>query len=88
MPALAASREGRPRRQRYPNFWHDLPVREAVIARHRQMTIDQAVAEVTLEFGKERTPSRSAVHRTWKRLDHIPGSPRFSPPNPGQRQSL
>lgn len=44
-------------RQSRPKFWADVEVRQALIARHRQMQIDQAVQEVADEFGQERTPS-------------------------------
>ena len=60
---------GRRRVQRFPKFWHDVPVRTAVIARHRRMTIAQAVAEIAREFGPERAPSKSALQRVWKALD-------------------
>jgi hypothetical protein len=59
------------KRQRRPNFWPDLEVRQALIARHRQMTIDQALEEIADEFGEERVPSRSAVGRFWCQLDEI-----------------
>lgn len=54
---------------RRPSFWGDLPVREAVIALHRQATIDAAICTLEAKFGKERTPSRSAIGRVWKQLD-------------------
>lgn len=65
--------DGRIRKQRYPKWWGDLPVRQAVIALHRQMTISKAVAELTIEFGSERSPSRSALARHWKQLDQLRG---------------
>lgn len=61
--------DGRLRRQHYPKFWHDLPVREAVIECHRQSTIAEAAAHLIARFGKDRAPSESALHRCWMRLD-------------------
>lgn len=54
-----------------PRCWSDLAVREAVIVRHRQMTLDAALAEMRAEFGDERPPSKSALQRIWQRLDKI-----------------
>lgn len=54
-----------------PRCWSDLAVREAVIVRHRQMTMKQALAEMRAEFGDERPPSKSALQRIWQRLDKI-----------------
>lgn len=65
--------DGRLRAMRMFKCWADLPVREGVIARHRQMTLHQAVAELTEEFGADRAPSRSALQRIWQRLDEIRG---------------
>lgn len=61
--------DGSLRRQRYAAFWHDVEVRQTVIALHRQMTIDQARRVLCAEFGTARTPSRSALGRVWKQLD-------------------
>lgn len=65
--------DGTLRSQRYAKCWADVPVREAVIALHRQMTIAQAVEEIAARFGVVRAPSRSALHRIWKQLDLIRG---------------
>lgn len=61
--------DGRLRSQRFPKFWHDLPVRQAAIACHRQMTIAAAVAQLVATFGKARAPSDSALQRLWKQID-------------------
>jgi hypothetical protein len=61
--------DGRKRTQRFPKYWHDVPVREAVIALHRRMTIDDAFAELVSRFGRARSPSRTALHRVWQRID-------------------
>ena len=65
---------GRPRHQKYPKFWADLPVREAVIALHRQVTIDAAVRNLASRFGADRAPSASALQRCWKQLDLTRGT--------------
>lgn len=65
--------DGRLRGQRYSPYWHDLAIREAIIARHRQMSIAQAVTEIAAEFGAARAPSKSALHRLWKLLDQTRG---------------
>jgi len=61
--------DGRRRAQHFPKYWHDTPVREAVIAQHRRMTIDDAFAELVSRFGRDRSPSRTAIHRVWQRID-------------------
>lgn len=61
--------DGRKRTQRFPKYWHDRPVREAVIRLHRTMTIDQAFDELVSRFGHDRSPSRTALHRVWQRID-------------------
>jgi hypothetical protein len=66
--------DGRLRGQRYPNFWGDLEVRRAATAIHRQMTIARAVSRLSAEFGPERAPSKSALHRYWKQLDKARGT--------------
>lgn len=63
--------DGRRRRQSRPKWWYDLPVREAVIEHHRQMTIDKALASLVTEFGRARAPSRSSLHRFWMTLDLV-----------------
>jgi len=60
---------------RRPTFWRDVEVRDFLIASHRQMTVDEAVTEVTRRFGAKRAPSRSAVGRFWKTLDAKGGVP-------------
>lgn len=60
---------GRKRTQRFPKYWHDVPVREAVIALHRKRTINGAFAELVSRFGRARSPSRTALHRAWQRID-------------------
>lgn len=77
--ALDAARLRPPRRGRPPAFWSDVAVREVVIATHRQMTIDEALAAIVSQFGKERAPSRSALARYWKYLDSIRRSERSAP---------
>jgi len=61
--------DGKIRNQRYPDFWPDLPVRKAVIALYRQVTIAEAVRRIVAEFGKDRAPSKSALQRCWKQID-------------------
>lgn len=61
--------DGRKRTQRFPRYWHDVPVREAVLELHRKMTIDAAFAELVKRFGRDRSPSRTALHRVWQRID-------------------
>ena len=63
--------DGRRRRQSRPRWWFDLPVREAAIGHHRQMTLDQATALLIAEFGKSRAPSRSSLARFWLTLDAV-----------------
>jgi hypothetical protein len=61
--------DGRKRTQRFPKYWHDVSVREAVIALHRRMTIEEAFTELVARFGHARSPSRTALHRVWQRID-------------------
>lgn len=65
--------DGSLRKQRNPKCWADLPVREAIIALHRQMTLVRACDEIAAQFGADRAPSRSALARIWKQLDLIRG---------------
>lgn len=65
--------DGALRKQRNPKCWADLPVREAIIALHRQMTLARANEEIALKFGADRAPSKSALARIWKQLDLIRG---------------
>lgn len=67
----ARNADGSPRKQRYPDCWFDLPVREAVIALHRQTSIAKAVAQLVEKFGEGRAPSKSALARIWKQLDLV-----------------
>lgn len=61
-------------RQTRPAFWSDVEVRGLVLATHRQMTLDEAHSLIVARCGAERAPSRSAVHRFWKRLDRLRGA--------------
>lgn len=63
--------EGRRLRNRRPLWWHDLPVRSAVLEHHRQMTIDQARNLILRQFGSERCPSRSSIGRAWRQFDEM-----------------
>ncbi len=62
------------RSQHYSPYWRDAEVRAMVIALHRQMTIKDAVAAIAAEVGEERAPSKSALQRMWKQLDHMRGA--------------
>jgi len=55
--------------RRNPLFWTDSEVRDMVITLHRKVTVAQARDLVRDRFGAERTPSASALHRAWQRLD-------------------
>ena len=70
---------------RRPAFWGDIEVREHFTAFHRQMTIEQARAICASKFGLERTPSASAVHRYWQKLDQVRG---IGPDTVPQRRAL
>lgn len=61
-------------KQRRPAFWSDVAVRGLVLTTHRQMTVDEAHALIVDQMGPERTPSRSAIHRFWQRLDRLRGA--------------
>lgn len=63
--------DGRRRKQRRPRWWGDMPVRSALVALHRQMTIDDAIIILEAEFGPERAPSRSSLGRFWRSLDDM-----------------
>lgn len=52
-----------------PKIWRDEAVRAAVLAKHRRMTIAEAVKQIGEEFGAERAPSKSALQRMWKKMD-------------------
>lgn len=65
---------GELRSQHYSKYWHDLEVRAMVIALHRQVTIKDAVAAIAAEVGADRAPSKSALQRMWKQLDHMRGA--------------
>lgn len=58
-------------RQRRPKFWGDVEVRGFLLATHRQATVDQVRERCAEAFGEERTPTRSAIHRFWQRLDRL-----------------
>lgn len=55
--------------RRNPKFWTDLEVRRLVMELHRQVTVQEALAEIAAHVGEERTPSKSALARAWKRID-------------------
>lgn len=58
------------KRHRRPDFWSDIEVREAATKLHREITLDQALCSLKDRFGRSRCPSRSALGRYWKVLDH------------------
>lgn len=62
---------GQRKKQRRPRWWYDRDVREAVIATHRQMTIDIAAETLKDQFGKGRAPTRSSIGRFWMVLDEV-----------------
>lgn len=61
------------RQRRNPNFWSDTGVSALAVSLHRKVTVAQALDLIRDRFGAERTPSRSALHRAWKRLDLTEG---------------
>lgn len=76
---------------RRPPFFYDAPVRDRLIACLHRMTIDQAKDLCIAEFGRARTPSRSAIHRFWRALDQCataaaPPTSDREPLNPWQPQ--
>jgi hypothetical protein len=58
------------RRMRWPSWYQDKPVLEAVVASHRQAEIDRVLADLQERFGA-RAPSRSSLGRFWLRLDSM-----------------
>jgi hypothetical protein len=56
---------------RNPKFWGDRDVREMAIALHRQVTVAEALQLIADKVGPDRTPSKSALHRAWKRMDTV-----------------
>ena len=58
---------------RRPGFWADREVRTFLVTMHRQVTLDDAYGACFERFGPKRTPSRSAIGRFWRRLDHAHG---------------
>lgn len=66
--------DGQVRKQAYSRYWRDHEVRGLMIALHRQMTLDDAVDEISAQVGCDRTPSRSALQRIWKQLDKARGA--------------
>ncbi|PTS73828.1 hypothetical protein DBR17_17940 [Sphingomonas sp. HMWF008] len=62
--------DGRQRRQSRPRWWGDLEVREAVVATHRQATVDAACALLSARYG-DRAPTRSSLARFWLQLDAV-----------------
>lgn len=75
--------QGKVRRHRQAKWFFDIPVREAVIALHRKMTISAAVAVLVEQFGVERAPTRSSLGRFWKNsIDPVVGI--IVPPQPAR----
>jgi len=56
---------------RYPDFWSDNEVRATLIDLHREVQIGQARDILIGRFGADRTPSITAIHRFWQRLDEL-----------------
>jgi len=56
---------------RRPVFWADAEVRQFITEQHRRVTLKMAIAACRVRFGDERTPSRSAIHRYWSKLDDL-----------------
>lgn len=56
---------------RRPALFGDVEVRQHILATHRQGRIDDVLAGMRERFGPSRTPSRSALHRWWRRLDEL-----------------
>lgn len=59
------------RHGRRPKFFTDMDVRERLIALHREVPVSVARERIETEFGRDRTPSRSAVYRFWIYLDRL-----------------
>lgn len=57
--------------RRYPKFWSDVEIRERALTYHRQMTLREALERMQAEIG--RSPSASALHRFWIKLDRQVG---------------
>ncbi|MBU6167045.1 MAG: hypothetical protein KGQ52_13095 [Alphaproteobacteria bacterium] len=55
-------------RKRWPVWFHDKPVLEAVLETHRRAEMDRVLADLQERFGS-RAPSRSSLGRFWLRLD-------------------
>lgn len=69
---LVAARFKRPGDgHRYPNFWADIEVRNALIDLHREVTIERARSIIVERFGAGRAPSKSALQRFWQRVDEL-----------------
>lgn len=72
--ALVAARFKQPGDgHKYPDFWGDAEVRATLIDLHREVQIGQARDILIGRFGADRTPSKSAIHRFWQRLDELRG---------------
>jgi hypothetical protein len=56
---------------RRPSWWQDTEVAVLVTRLHRLVEIGQAVAICRERFGDERSPSKSSLHRYWKKLDAL-----------------
>ncbi|MBN9504964.1 MAG: hypothetical protein J0I69_02965 [Altererythrobacter sp.] len=71
LEAPAPPQTALPRGMHLFKCWNDAAVRERVIMLRGKMTLQQAVAELRSEFGPERSPSQSQLHRIWQRLDQV-----------------
>lgn len=69
MPGAGPMRPTPSLKGRHPKWWSDTAVRDLVIARYRNRTQDEVVAEASALFGAARAPSRSSVGRIWQRFD-------------------
>jgi hypothetical protein len=63
-------RQGRNYRQ--PAFFSNKPLVKMLIDLHRQVTIQEAMEQIKARFGW--SPSMTAIHRFWQRLDGARGS--------------
>jgi len=58
-------------RQRLPKFWGDIEVRKTVTDLYRRVTLAEARKAIISEYGKDRAPSKSAIHRFWQKIDQL-----------------
>jgi hypothetical protein len=56
---------------RRPKFWSDADVRDWLTWQHRRLDLATALERCREKYGASRTPSRSALHRYWQKLDHL-----------------